>query len=172
VSPSEEMSNAEMVSASELLDTTDIGILAVIRETVEAIDPVPAGLIDRIHYALELDDIDAELCRMTTGLAVAARGGDAARTMTFDSSGLTVMITVSPEAERGARLDGWLVPAGRDPARPTVVELRTAEMTLTVTVDAEGRFVLADVPPGLVRLSVRTNGPGGESPMVTPAFVV
>jgi hypothetical protein len=117
------------------------------------LDPMPADLLDRIRFAIELETADFEVMRLTQLGAPAARGDEQSRLITFDSESVTIMVSIKQNADRSIRVDGWLTPAGRHP-----VELRTTTDPLTTMSDEDGRFVLDAVPPGLVQLIVRPTG--------------
>ena len=90
----------------------------MIRSMFEAADPVPAGLVDRIRLSVALaglnGDLDSELARLTVHEAALARGApEESRTITFDSSSLTIMIRIDSNADGTVRVDGWLVTATR-----------------------------------------------------------
>jgi hypothetical protein len=159
-----------MPGSDEPMDDLDVAILRDIADLFAAIDPVPDGLVDRVQFALALEDIDAEVSRMREELSVAARGEEQSRTITFDSDSLTIMVTVSPAPGDAVRLDGWLAPPGEHR-----VELRTSEGQLSTDADERGCFVLRSVPRGLAQLIVRTSADQatqqGKS-VVTPSFVV
>lgn len=127
-------------------------ILDEIRTLYEAIDPVPATLVDRLQFALDLETYEIAVLRPheEAGLPAGARGGEEARTITFDSDELTIMISASVQTARTVRLDGWLAPPADH-----LVELRTSEGPVTVRADDQGRFVLDAVPRGLAQLVVR-----------------
>jgi hypothetical protein len=167
------MTSPDMISppgSDEPIDDLDIAILRDIADVFTAIDPVPPGLVERVRFALALEDIDAEVSRMREELSVAARGEEQSRTITFDSESLTIMITVSSATGTTVRLDGWLAPPGEHR-----VELRTTKGQLSTDADERGCFVLKQVPRGLAQLVVRTGGDRqtqqGRS-VVTPSFVV
>ena len=98
--------------ADEPLDDADFGVLGDIRELFEAVDPMPADLPERIRFALALRDLEVEVARLAAEdqLAVAARGKEQARTITFDSDSLTIMIRIDANRDGTVRVDGWLAP--------------------------------------------------------------
>ncbi len=152
------------------LDDLDQAILDGVADLFAAVDPIPDGLVERVRFALALEDIDAEVACMREELATAARGEERSRTITFDSDSLTIMVTVSPAPGDEVRLDGWLAPPGEHR-----VELRTSTGQLSTEADERGCFVLRHVPRGLAQLVVRTcairPAHQGKS-VVTPSFVV
>lgn len=73
------------------------------------------------------------------------------QSVTFTTSRLSLMVTVTAPsdglldesaAQGTITVDGWVTVAG------TVVELRVGDLSLTVTADEHGRFVLEGVPHG------------------------
>jgi len=155
------------------LDDGDAAILEELRGVYTAADPVPADLLDRVTFALALEDIDLEVLRMreeSTPLLSAVRGEERSRTITFDSDSLTIMISLSPSDADDIRIDGWLAP----PAAHRV-ELRTATGALVAIADDDGRFVIEPVPRGIAQLVVRTGdaeSQGNGRTVVTPSIVV
>ena len=153
--------------------TGDDRLLRKLRRMWDEVDPAPAGLADRALFAVELADLDADL--MTAVLAeefgldlAAARGAEEnARTITFGSASLSVMITLSASDDGGHRLDGWIVPAGR-----LQVELRTSGGSRHTCADGDGRFVVESLPSGLLQLVLHPTAgasPRLTRPVVTPA---
>ena len=102
-------------SADDPLDETDFGLLDGIRELFQATDPMPADLPERIRFSLALRDLEIEMARLAEEdqLAVAARGTEQSRTITFDSDSLTIMIRIEANRDGTARVDGWLAPPQR-----------------------------------------------------------
>lgn len=128
-------------------------------------DPVPADLVERVKFAIEIEDIDVEAARWERSQLVGVRG-DSPGTITFYVGDLTVMFNVTRTGE-SHRIDGWLVPAGEHG-----VEVRVAEHgSTTTTSDEGGRFVLTEVPRGITQILVRMNG-GTPRTVVTPTVVL
>jgi len=128
-------------------------LLDDIRKLLKALDPVPSHLSDRIRLALALRDLDAELARFASpaeDVALAARGAEQSRIVTFDSDSLTIMIRVDANPDGTARVDGWLAPP-----HPRPVEMKLTDSSITVTADELGRFVFGSVPRGTAQLIVR-----------------
>jgi hypothetical protein len=149
------------------IDDADVAALGRVAALYTKLDPVPVGLVDRIAFGITLDALHAELAELQrSGDLVGVRSEDAtANTVTFTSASLTAMVTVTPSSAESARVDGWITPPGvRD------VEIRTVSGSLRTQADADGRFVLEDVPRGLVQLTFRS--PGGEQPVITPAVAI
>jgi hypothetical protein len=159
-------------AAEQPLDETDFQILDGIRDMFQATDPMPAGLPERIQFALAFRDLEFEMARLSAEedrLMLAARGPEQSRTITFDSDSLTIMIRIDANSDGTARVDGWLAP----PQRRTI-DLRTMADPLTAVADDRGRFVFDRVPRGSTQLVVRAepaeSGPGQA--VVTPTLIL
>jgi hypothetical protein len=151
------------------LDDGDLRALATLRRVYEVGDPVPPSLLERVKFAITLDDLEAEVAMLqregATGL-VGARSDDVlkAQTVTFTSDTLTTMVTVSPLPGGRVRLDGWA-----SPGNGLQVELRVGEVTHRTTADEDGRFVFEDVAKGLAQFVLRPRD-GAENRVITPAI--
>lgn len=158
--------------AAELLDVEDDRLLSEIARLFELVDPMPDDLVDRIGFVLTLAHMEIELARLVveSRVPVGARGEERARTVTFSSDSLTVMVTITPTADAKCRIDGWIAPSAA-----IRVELRSDRGSLDVIADVNGRFDFVDVPSGLVQLVFHPT-PEVEiqlrSPVVTPAVQV
>ena len=152
--------------AGGAVDAVDVAILDRLAALVDAHDPVPAGLVDRIGMALTIEALHAEVAELhlVGESALAVRADETsieAGTITFTTDVLTVMISVHPEAGR-VRVDGWAAPAG-----VLQVELHQDGDVTTTTSDEDGRFSFADVERGPARLVLRR--PSDPTvPVVTP----
>jgi hypothetical protein len=146
---------------------SDEELIIVIRRMFEATDPMPPGLPDRIRFALALRDLEAEVARYAdpaNELALAARGVEESRTVTFDSDSLTIMIRVDTNPDGSARIDGWLAPPS-----PKIVEMKMTDDSLCVNADESGRFVFPSVPRGPARLLVRAPAESNPDPLADGA---
>ena len=157
-------------SASEPLDDVDLGLLDAIREMFQDADPMPADLPQRIRFSLALRGLEIEVARLTAEddrSVLAVRGAEQSRTITFDSTTLTIMIRIDANKDGTVRVDGWLAPAQR-----REIEMKCAANPLSVTSDDQGRFAFPRVPRGTAQLVVRPAGPEetGRS-VVTPALI-
>jgi hypothetical protein len=127
--------------AAEPLDDHDFRLLDSVREVYEAIDPMPAGLLDDIRFTIAVQELNMEVARESPGLlAVGTRGEDDRRLLGFESASATITIGLQA-GERGVRLDGWLTPPGAHE-----VELRSPHRNWTTESDERGRFVLDGLP--------------------------
>lgn len=136
----------------EAIDALDLAIFDWVGDFYMTADPVPRGLVERIDFAMQLLGLDDEVAQLRPEQfeAAAVRGPERSRTVTFDSESLTIIIQTSPSGET-VRVDGWLAPAT---ARR--IRLRAGEHELHTESNELGRFVLSDVPHGLVQLIVDT----------------
>ena len=161
--------DADLPSADEPLDDSDFGLLGEIRDMFAAADPMPAELPDRIRFLLAFRDLEIEVARLTAEQdeLVAARGTEQSRTITFDSTTLTIMIRIDANKDGTVRVDGWLAPAQR-----REIEMKCGADPLSVISDEQGRFAFPRVPRGTAQLVVRPTGPEetGRS-VVTPALI-
>jgi hypothetical protein len=161
------------MTAEPPLDDTDLETLDAIRAMFQATDPMPADLPERIHFFLALRDLEVEVARLAAeadSAAVAARGTEQSRTITFDSDSLTIMIRIDANPDGTVRVDGWLAPPQR-----REIEMKTTADSLSVTSDEQGRFAFDRVPRGTAQLMVRPpereQGGAGRS-VVTPALIL
>lgn len=118
-------------------------------------DPAPADLADRVILTLALAHLDEEVELLSLiscqSEAVGARAEEAARTLTFSTARLTILVTISERPDNHLRLDGWIDP----PAPGEVSVVAGQDRPRTGVVDADGRFAIDDLLPGLVQLSYR-----------------
>lgn len=146
-------------------DENDAAVLREVRETVDRLDPFPAGLGERVKFALTMQALQAEVAELTRGEGALTRGPDEdpdqVSTMTFSTESLSIMVTVTEEGASLSRIDGWLTCDTAD------VELVLAEGTEQRVSASDGRFVLSGIPTGSARLVVH---PDEGRPVVTPTF--
>ena len=144
----------------DLLADTDVRVLAATAGLFGRLDPVPAGLADRMQFAINVAQLEAEVAEITREAMVGVRGDtEAADTITFTSPSISLMVSTAPHG-RTARVDGWVTYGGAQ------IEVVCRTWSTTVTADASGRFSVEDVPRGPVHFVVR-GGPGNR-PVVTP----
>jgi hypothetical protein len=146
----------------------DEALLADLGRIIDLVDPPPPGLVDRVQFALELENLDVEVARWerAAGRLAGVRSSVDQGTITFTVSDLTIMINLT-KTGRCHRIDGWLVPSGRHG-----VEVRVAENgTRSTEADEDGRFVLDDVPRGPTQIVISVAGFGHRT-VVTPAVVL
>jgi hypothetical protein len=162
-----------------MTERTDEELLAGVRAFWEETDPVPDGLVARVQTAAALAaseafdvglDLELMLLVERTEELAGTRGSSAtAYTLRFARGGVDLLLRVSAEGA-AARIDGWVVP-------PTPVAVTVQRDTdtgwydvATIEVDATGRFELASLTPGMLRLRLEPND--GSTPFQTPAFEI
>jgi hypothetical protein len=132
------------------LSDVDTAILDEVRQGWETVDPMPSDLIDRIQFAIDLNAVDVEVSRLVElREPVAARADEHTRLITFQSTSLSIMVSLDPRTDGTQRIDGWITPGA-----PHKVELRSQNGSRTAAADAEGRFSLEDVRSGVVQIVV------------------
>ncbi|WP_251153525.1 hypothetical protein [Cellulosimicrobium sp. Marseille-Q4280] len=156
------MSAESKHSPDEPLDAVDVALLADLARIADELDPVPAGLVERSLFAITLAGLEAEVMELeyVQAPAMSVRG-DAppveARTITFTSESVTVMISLSPAEGGRVRVDGWAAPA-----TALRVELHRPGSVTETASDDDGRFVFDAVDRGPASLVVRrADGTGG-----------
>lgn len=150
----------------------DDGLLAGVRSYWESNDPVPPGMVARLQAAAALaasdTDLDIELMLLVerTEELAGARGASAtAYTLRFAHEGVDLLLRVSSQ-DSSARIDGWVVP----PSPVTITFLRDGDVLATLDVGDTGRFELADLTTGMLRL--RLEPTDGSTTFITPAFEI
>jgi len=164
------MTTADPTGAGEPLDDLDRTILDELRAVYSETEPIPADLLTRVRFAVDLEDIDLELFRLTETRPVGVRGEQQRRTVTFDSADLSLMVSITEQADSTLLIDGWVAPAGHHQ-----VELRTLGDRCCVVADEHGRFVLTGIRPGLAQFvvdPVPQPGDGRSRSFVTPSIVL
>jgi hypothetical protein len=166
------MTSPDRPSLDELaagrLDADDLDVLARTARLFDTLDPVPAGLVERIQFGLTLDALQAEIAQLQrSGEPAGVRSASSeAQSVTFTSATLTTMITITPTTVERVRIDGWIAPGAG-----VAVELRIDGQSRATTADADGRFVIDDVARGLAQFVLRPPGDGSR-PVVTPALEI
>lgn len=149
-------------SPDEPLDAVDLELLADLARITQEIDPVPDGLVERSLFAITLAGLEAEVMELEyVQVPEMSVRGDAppveARTITFTSESVTVMISLSATDDSRVRIDGWAAPA-----TALRVELHRPGSVSETTSDDDGRFVFDAVDRGAASLVVRrADGAGG-----------
>lgn len=138
-------------------------LLDRLRSTWERRDPVPGDLVDRVLFAVWLEDLDTEVEMLTmtehAGDLVGVRATETARTVTFSTDDLSILISVSERPEGRRRVDGWVTPRGSG----RITLRRTDGTSSATTVDEDGRFALDDLAAGLVQIVLHR---GDDQPLV------
>ena len=118
------------------IDSEDLRILERVAAVYSQLDPVPAGLADRISFGITLDALHAEIAELQrSGDLVGVRAEAApvgSQTVTFTSSDLTTMVTITPSGADRVRIDGWV-----DPGAGVEIELRLPGESMHAVVDPD-----------------------------------
>jgi hypothetical protein len=159
--------------AGQPLDAIDASTLRELRAAYDVADPVPTDLVERLHFALALDEVFDEVARITRlpqdTLAVRGEHGAATRTetLTFSAERLTAMVTVTRVAPGRLRLDGWLAPP-----EACLVRLRVQDgPTHELRADEQGRFSFDGLAEGFGQLSFHPSGSAQDQGEATNAVV-
>lgn len=153
--------------AAGAIDDLDVDVLRQTAALFDTLDPVPTGLVDRVHFGLTLEALHAEVAELQRSASLVGVRADTdsdVQTVTFTSSRLTTMITVTPTSGDRVRVDGWIAPGGR-----VSVELRGRTESMQTESDEDGRFVFEDVPRGLAQFVLRPPTDDNRA-VVTPAI--
>jgi hypothetical protein len=153
----------------------DERLLHDVRRAADALDPVPAGMVERM-VAVTRDvadhdpDLELQLMLVVERFAelVGTRGGARSYTLRFGGEGVDLLVRVGISEEEGrARLDGWVVPAASGPVQIHEVggEGRLFEGMAAET----GKFEFPDLPTGFYRVSLKL---ADEQTFGTPAFEI
>jgi len=153
-------------------ELSDDDLLAGVRTYWEANDAVPPGMVARLQTAAALaasdTDLDMELMLLverTEELAGARGASTTAYTLRFAHEGVDLLLRISSDGT-SPRIDGWVVP----PSPILITVLRDDAVLASLEVGDTGRFEVADLTPGMLRLRLE---PVDEStPFITPAFEI
>jgi hypothetical protein len=147
--------NPDTADTVDTVDTADTELITRLRTMAAQADPPPELVLEAGRAAFLMRRIDAELAELVLDSAVDAgpvsvRGAsgledDTVRMLSFETD--TVAIEVQVTEADGQRSLLGLVSGASGP-----VEVETALGRSTVALDALGRFSVAEVPPGTVRL--------------------
>jgi len=173
----DDLSPRAAAEAAAPLDATDQALLDAVRVTLDVADPVPDDLVERVRFALALDEVFEEVAAISRvpedALAVRSELTEAVRaeTLTFTADRLTAMVTVSPSGRGRVRIDGWVSPAG-----VRRVSLRMQGADETASTDESGRFAADGLRGGFVQLVFHALDSeadhAGSALVVTPLFKI
>lgn len=155
-------------TSTDPIDRVDVATLELLADSYRRLDPEPAGMTDRIKFALTVQSLEAEVAQLVEESLLAVRGTDTRRTesVTFSAGRVSLMVSTAPSGAK-VRIDGWVTSGG---AR---VEASVGEHVFAATADEHGRFVIDGVPHGGVMFLIRTNPDDpDETPVVTPRIEV
>jgi hypothetical protein len=165
-----------MTSHTDAIDARDIANLGHVRDLFGHADPVPSDLAERVKFAITVHALHAEVAELMDSALLTTRGAEATveptptESVTFTAASLSLMVSAGPmdsdELEDRVRVDGWVTTPG---AR---VEAVTGEGSSSVISDANGRFVLDDLPHGPVHFVVTDPGNDDTRPVITPTIQI
>ena len=149
-----------------MTDHEDARMFARLRTHWRAVDPVPAGLIDRMVAAVASDGLNSEYALLTLveGQLGEVRGEADALTLQFSDGSTSILLHVTTTASGRRRVDGWV-----DTAAAEIV-LTQGEKARSVSPEETGRFVFDEVPPGLTRVRLTTVVGDETRTLATPQF--
>lgn len=149
-----------------MTENEDAQMFARLRSLWSEVDPMPAGLIDRMIAAVAADGLNREYALLTLveGQLGAVRGEADALTLQFSDGSTSILLHVTTTASGRRRVDGWV-----DTAAAEIV-LTQGEKTRSITPEETGRFVFDDVPPGLTRVQLTTVIGDETRTLATPQF--
>lgn len=162
-----------MSSHTDAIDERDLSTLGSVRDLFSRADPVPAGLADRMKFAITVHALHAEVAELMDSAMLATRGPDATtrseptptESVTFTAASVSLMVTSSltEDDDTRAKIDGWVTKGGAE------VDAVTSEGTVTVVADEHGRFVIDSLPRGPVHFVIRVNPHDAAGrPVITP----
>lgn len=149
------------------LHPEDIALLERLGTIAAIVDPVPPDVIELGKAAFSFRLTDAELMQLISDESAVAgvRGGATSHMFFFELPSLTVDVEVTVRDDVAAVLG---VVVGSDiGVGASTVTLATPAVSFTTTTDTEGRFEIANVPPGMMRLTLER---GTVAPAATPWF--
>jgi hypothetical protein len=131
--------------------------LQALGEALQAADGPPPDLVRQAKLSFTWRTIDAELAALSfdsavSGELVGVRGGEASRTLTFETPSVVVDVEIT-SADGGFDVVGSLMPA-----EVTMAHQRPEGDEVAVPVDDLGRFTVAGLAPGPRRFVIHTSG--------------
>lgn len=148
----------------------DAALFARMRALWNAVDPVPAGLVDRMVAAVAVEDLSREYEMLTlveTAERAAVRSETDASTLQFTDGTTTVLVHVTMAEGGLRRIDGWV------DADALAVRLAQGEREWTADAGDGGRFAFDAVPAGMCRVRLVVRDADGElRDFQTPQFEV
>jgi hypothetical protein len=147
----------------------DAALFARMRAMWQAVDPMPADLVDRMVATVAVEDLSREYALLTlvSGELAAVRGETATATLQFSDGVTSVLVHVSATEDGSRRVDGWV------DAAALAIRLSQDEREWTADPGQHGRFAFESVPPGVCRLRLVVRDADGEMrDFQTPQFEV
>lgn len=147
----------------------DAALFARMRSMWQAVDPVPADLIDRMVAAVAVEDLTREYALLTlvSSDLAAVRGDSDTLTLQFSDGDTSVLLHVTAREEAHRRIDGWV------DATALAVKLVQGDREFSSELGEHGRFAFEDVKPGVSSIRLVARGPNDEvREFQTPQFEV
>lgn len=147
-------------------DEDDARLFARLRSLWREVDPVPAGLIDRMVAAVAADGLNREYALLTLveGQLGAVRGETDALTLQFSDGSTSILLHVTTTASGRRRIDGWVDTAAAE------ILLLQGERERRTTPAETGRFMFDEVPSGLSRVRLTATVGDETRTLETPQF--
>ncbi len=170
-----ELAGSEL-AGTEPADTepADTELAASLGRLLRRLDPMPPAVHEAALASLSWRDPDAELARLVNdellGAGTGAPGGPVQvrgtppRLLTFQAGEVVIEMEITEETG-GLHLVGQVVP-------PAALTLSSRGRTRPVAADALGRFSVAGVPAGPVRLCVEVSRDSGPARVCTEWVVL
>ena len=167
-----------MTSHTDAIDARDIANLSHVRDLFGHADPVPSDRAERVKFAITVHALHAEVAELMDSALLTTRGAEAkveptpTDSVTFTAASVSLMVSAGPadsdddDADDRVRVDGWVTTPGAQ------IEAVTTEGSSTVISDANGRFVLDDLPHGPVHFVVTDPGNEDMRPVITPTIQI
>jgi hypothetical protein len=165
-----------MTSHTDAIDARDLANLGQVRDLFAHADPVPSDLAERIKFAITVEALHAEVAELMDSALLVTRGTDAkveptpTDSVTFTAASVSLLVSAGPDdsddTDDRVRVDGWVTVPGAQ------VEAVTTEGSSSVVSDANGRFVLDDLPHGPVHFVVTDPGNEDMRPVITPTIQI
>lgn len=147
----------------------DAALFAQLRHVWDAVDPVPADLVDRMVAAVAVEDLSREYALLTLveGVELAeVRGETDTLTLQFSDGSTSVLLHVSATEGNLRRVDGWV------DATALAVRLSQGEREWSADPGESGRFAFEGVAPGVSRIRLVIKDGDGVREFMTPQFEV
>lgn len=147
----------------------DAALFARMRRMWEDVDPMPAGLVDRMVAAVAVEDLSREYALLTLveGTLAPVRGETDTATLQFSDGTTSVLLHVTATEDGGRRVDGWV------DAAALAIRLIQGDREWSAEPGEHGRFAFDEVTPGVARLRlVVKDADGALRDFQTPQFEV
>lgn len=149
-----------------MTEQEDAELFARLHSLWTDVDPVPAGLIDRMIAAVATDSLSEEYALLTLveQPLSAVRGDTDALTLQFSDGTTSILLHVTMTANGRHRIDGWVDTAAAE------ITLSQGDSIRSTTPTDTGRFVFDDVPSGMTRVRLAAGSGEERRSLETPSF--